>query len=57
MLFLLAATWTGGTGETGASEETEASDDVEPEYLRCVRENVGVTGEGEARSDDDELCV
>ena len=47
-------------GETGLSEhaaDINSSDEEEPEYLEWPRGNVGVAGEGEARSEDDELRV
>ena len=54
---LLFAACGGCAGKAGLSEGADANDEEDPEYLKCVREEVGVTGEGDARSDDEELCV
>jgi hypothetical protein len=57
LLLFLFAGWTGCTGETGLSDGTETSDEVEPGYLEWARADVGVTGDGDAMSGDDELWV
>ena len=59
-LALLVVWEIGGAGETGLSPQEEgmsSMDEFEPEYLEWPREKVGVTGEGEAISEEDELCV
>ncbi len=60
-MLVLFAGWAGGAGETGLSEDVDADvrDEAELENLNCalVRENVGVTGDGDATSDEEELWV
>jgi len=50
--------WTACVGEAGLSGPLDASissDEADPEYREWAREKVGVRGEGEGRSDDEEL--
>lgn len=56
MLVLVTAR-VGCDGEAGLSEHDDANDEAEPENLEWDRGKLGVAGEGDATSDDEELCV
>jgi hypothetical protein len=46
--------WIGDVGLSEYDEDICSRDEVDPEYREWPREKVGVMGEGDARSDEDD---